>query len=64
MLTRFPYKHCVDCINKIVYIYWEGNGQLGRYGVPAMIKKFYPGYKGKLVTEEYLNKLKNQQVQS
>jgi hypothetical protein len=61
---KFPYQHQIDEENKIVYIYWGDNGQLGRYGIPHNIKKFYPGYKGKIVTEEYLNKLRNQQVQS
>ena len=41
---NFPYQHRIDEDNKIVYIYWEGSGQLGRYGVPHNVKKFYPGY--------------------
>ncbi len=41
---EFPYQHSIDGDKKIVYIYWEGNGQLGRYGVPHNVKKFYPGY--------------------
>ena len=42
--VKFPYQHSIDEDNKIVYIYWGGNGQLGRYGVPHNVKKFYPGY--------------------
>ena len=42
---NFPYKHVVNEETKTIEIYWGGNGQLGRYGVPAMVEKYYPGYK-------------------
>jgi hypothetical protein len=45
----FPYNHYVDEENKIVNIYWNDNGQLGRYGVPHNVKQFYPGYSYKFV---------------
>jgi hypothetical protein len=40
----FPYQHHIDEENKIVYIHWNNNGQIGRYGVPYNVNKFYPGY--------------------
>lgn len=52
----------VDHENKIVYI--KCSSAITAMGIPALVKNYYPGYKGKLVSEEYLNKLRNQQVQS
>jgi hypothetical protein len=49
---NFPYQHRIDEDNKIIYIYWEGNGQLGRYGVPYNMKKFYPEYSYKFSNKE------------
>ena len=55
--TSFPYQHVVDESQNLVYVHYNGNGQLGRYGVPQLVKKFYPGYTYKLCSEEYLTKL-------
>jgi len=52
----------VDNENKIVYI--KCSSSITAMGIPALVNKYYPGYKGKLVSEEYLNKLRNQEVQS
>ena len=41
---NFPHKHVVNEETKTIEIHWEGNGQLGRYGVPVLVKKYYPGY--------------------
>ena len=41
---NFPYQHRIDEENKIVYIQWNSNCQMGRYGVPHNVNKFYPGY--------------------
>jgi hypothetical protein len=61
-LDKFPYEHVVDCIHKIVWINWNGNGQIGLYGVPHLVEKYYPGYTGKIASKEYLDILKNQLV--
>ena len=42
--NNFPYQHRIDEENKIVYIHWNNNGQIGRYGIPYNVNKFYPGY--------------------
>lgn len=52
---NFPYQHHIDEENKIVYIYWNGNGQIGRYGVPHNVEKFYPGYSYKFSKENEKN---------
>jgi hypothetical protein len=59
-VNKFPYQHCVDEETKIVHIYWNGNGQIGRYGVPQYMKKFYPDYTYDFCSEEYFGKLKDQ----
>jgi hypothetical protein len=57
---KFPYEHVVDYNQKIIWINWNGNGQIGLYGIQSCVKKFYPGYTGKIASEEYLNTLRNQ----
>jgi hypothetical protein len=62
MKTKFPYEHVVDCIQKIVWINWSGNGQIGLYGVPYLVEKYYPGYTAKIASDEYFATLKNKMV--
>ena len=50
-LDKFPYELVVDCIQKIVWINWNGNGQIGLYGVPHLVEKYYPGYTGKIASK-------------
>lgn len=45
---KFPYQHRIDEENKIVYIKWNNNGQIGRYGIPYNMNKFYPEYTYKI----------------
>lgn len=53
----FPYPHFVDESQKIVWVNYDQNGQLGRYGVPHLVKKFYPGYAFKFCSEKQLKVL-------
>jgi hypothetical protein len=46
----------VDHENKIVYI--KCSSSITAMGISAIVKKYYPGYTGKLVTLEYLEKLR------
>jgi hypothetical protein len=55
--TSFPHQHFVDESQKLVWVNYNGNGQLGRYGVPHLVKKFYPGYNYKFCSEEQLKEL-------
>ena len=48
----------VDHQNQIVYL--KCSSSITAMGIPALVKKYYPGYKGELVTLEYLEKLKGQ----
>lgn len=48
----------VDHDNKIVYI--KCSSAITAMGIPALVKNYYPGYTGRLVTLEYLETLRNQ----
>jgi hypothetical protein len=57
MTKTFPYEHFVEESTKVVWVNYNGNGQLGRYGVPHLIKKFYPGHTYKFCSEQQLQEL-------
>lgn len=48
----------VDHENKLVYI--KCSSSITAMGIPAIVKEYYPGYKGKLVSLEYLEKMRGQ----
>ena len=50
----------VDHENKLVYI--KCSSAITAMGIGALVKKYYPGYKGELVSLEYLEKLRDQLV--
>jgi hypothetical protein len=60
MKTKFPFEHVVKCDTKEVWI--KCSNSTTAMGIPALMKKYYPGYMGHLASEEYLEKLKNQLV--
>ena len=48
----------VDHQNQIVYL--KCSSAITAMGIPAIVKEHYPGYTGKLVSLEYLEKLRDQ----
>ena len=48
----------VDHQNQIVYL--KCSSAITAMGIPALVKQYYPGYKGELVSMEYLEKLRDQ----
>jgi hypothetical protein len=50
----------VDHQNQIVYL--KCSSAITAMGIGALVKKYYPGYTGKLVSLEYLENLKDQLV--
>jgi hypothetical protein len=60
--TKFPFEHIVKYDTKEVWILC--NSVTTALGIPALVEKYYPGYTGHIASEDYLNKLRNQQVQS
>ena len=58
MNKEFPLKHLLIEDKKEV---WIGcNSSITAKGIPALIKKYYPGYTACLCSEDYLEKLKGQ----
>ena len=57
MTKTFPYEHFVEESTKVVWVNYNGGNQLGRYGIPPLVKKFYPGYTYKFCSEEQLKEI-------
>jgi hypothetical protein len=60
--TKFPFEHIVKYDTKEVWV--KCDSAITAMGIPALVEKYYPGYRGHIGSAEYLNKLRNQQVQS
>jgi len=58
MKSKFPLEHVVKCDTKEVWVIC--NSAITAMGVSAIVKQFYPGYKGKIASRESFEKLKNQ----
>jgi hypothetical protein len=58
MKTKFPLEHVVKYDTKEVWVICES--AITAMGIPAIVKKFYPGYTGKIASREHFEKLKNQ----
>jgi hypothetical protein len=58
MKTKFPFEHVVNCNTKEVWI--KCDSSITAMGIPALVKKYYPGYTGHVASEEYLDTLRNQ----
>jgi len=58
MKYKFPLEHVVKYDTKEVCVICDS--AITAMGIPAIVEKFYPGYKGKIVSREFFEKLKNQ----
>jgi hypothetical protein len=58
MKQKFPLEHVLKYDTKEVWI--KCNSVTTALGIPSLIKKYYPGYVGRIATQEHLNQLKNQ----
>jgi hypothetical protein len=58
MKYKFPLEHVVNYSTKEVCVICDS--EIAAMGVSAIVKKFYPGYTGKIVSREHLETLKNQ----
>lgn len=58
MIEKFPLEHVVKYDTKEVWIFCKSSTTA--LGIPALVKKYYPGYVGKIATSEYLDQLRNQ----
>jgi len=62
MKTKFPFEHVIKYDTKEVWVICDS--AITAMGLPTLVEKYYPGYRGHIGSAEYLNKLRNQQVQS
>jgi hypothetical protein len=58
MKQKFPFDHIVKYDTKEVWIVC--NSVTTALGISALVKKYYPGYTGRIASEQYLSQLKNQ----
>jgi hypothetical protein len=56
--TKFPFDHVLKYDTKEVWI--KCNSSITAMGIPALVKKYYPGYTGHIASKECLRELKNQ----
>jgi hypothetical protein len=57
MKTKFPFEHVVKYDTKEVWV--KCDSAITAMGIPALVEKYYPGYRGHIGSAEYLNKLRN-----
>ncbi len=57
-LSKFPYDHVVKVLEKEVWITCDSS--FTALSLPKLVEKYYPGYTGKIATQEYFEKMRNQ----
>jgi hypothetical protein len=60
MKQKFPFDHVVKYDTKEVWV--KCDSVTTALGIPELVKKYYPGYTGRIGSSDYLEKLKNQLV--
>lgn len=58
MKQKFPFDHVVKYDSKEVWI--KCDSSITAMGIPHLVEKYYPGYTGRIATEEYLETLRSQ----
>ncbi len=58
MKTKFPLEHVVKYDTKEVWI--KCDSSISAMSIPALVNKYYPGYIGRIASEDYLDGLRNQ----
>ena len=58
MKQKFPLEHLVKYDTKEVLVICDS--AITAMGIPAIVKKYYPGYSGKIVSRDYFEKFKSQ----
>jgi hypothetical protein len=58
MKQKFPFEHVLKYDTKEVWV--KCSSSITAMGIPALVKKYYPGYVGRIATQEYLDQLRNQ----
>ncbi len=58
MKNKFPLEYFVKSDTKEVLV--RCDSAITAMGIGSMVEKYYPGYKGHIGSQEYIEKLKNQ----
>jgi len=58
MKIKFPFEHVLKYDTKEVWI--KCDSVTTALGIPALVNKYYPGYTGRIASEDYLRELRNQ----
>jgi hypothetical protein len=58
MKTKFPFEHVVKYDTKEVWI--KCSSSISAMGIPSLVEKYYPGYIGRIATQNHLDQLRNQ----
>lgn len=58
MKTKFPFEHVVKYDTQEVWV--KCDSSITAMGLPTLVNKYYPGFAGKIASEEYLNKFKTE----
>ena len=59
-MEKFPFDHIVKYDTQEVWV--KCDSAITAMGIGAIVEKYYPGYKGRIGSQEHLQKLKNQFV--
>jgi len=58
MKTKFPLEHVLKYDTKEVWI--KCDSSITAMGIQALVDKYYPGYIGRIASEDYLDGMRNQ----
>jgi hypothetical protein len=58
MKTKFPFDHVVKYDTKEVWI--KCDSSITAMGISSLVNAYYPGYIGRIASEQYLSQLRNQ----
>ena len=58
-MTKFPFDHVVKCDTKEVWV--ECDSAITAMGIGEIVKQFYPGFKPRIASKEYLQTLKQKE---
>jgi hypothetical protein len=58
MKSKFPFEHVLNYNTKEVWV--KCDSSITAMAIPALVEKYYPGYKGCIGSKEHLDSLRNQ----
>jgi hypothetical protein len=57
-MNKFPLDHVIKYDTKEVWI--KCSSSITAMGIPSLVEKYYPGYTGRIATQDRLDQLRNQ----